>query len=340
MLVTLVEPDVVVDTAGGALRCLRGREVLRVLRPHTLDALHLHGSANLTPAARGLLLRLGVDVAFLTRDGRVLGRLEGPLPPGGDRRLRQLVTALDPGRRLAVARQVVAGKVHNQRALLLSRRLGASDPAAVALEEAQVAAERAADLDVLRGVEGMAARRYFEGFQRLLKRDDVAFDGRTRRPPRDPVNALLSYGYAILLSRVEGAVRAAALDPYVGFLHDAGRGAPALALDLVEEWRPMVDGVVLTLLNLGQLGPDDFRVPLPEELGAEPEDDVDAVYLGRVAVTVLVRAWERQIRRTVAHPETGASWTARDLFRGQALQVARAVAAEVPTYQAVRLFGS
>ena len=337
-LVSILEPEVRVEVRSGALRCVRGRVVLRTLRPHAIDALHLHGSATLTSEARYLLLKQGTDVVFLTRDGRFIGRLSGAMRPGGDRRLRQYAALSNPRTRLAIAQGIVRGKLANQRALLMRRRLGASDPSVKALEQLHIDATHASGLDVLRGIEGMGARRYFDGFSRLVRSESIRFEGRNRRPPRDPINAMLSYAYVLLSTRIEHAVRTCALDPYLGALHEAGRGAPALALDLMEEWRPLADSMVLTLVNRGQVTTADFRTPLPSEVGLSEDDDVDAVYLQRTGTTVLVRAWERAIRDRYAHPDTGDRWTALDLFREQAMAMARCFGEAEPQYAAVELW--
>ena len=334
MLVTVLEPEVRVEVEGGALRCMREGELLRVLHPHQVQALHLHGSATLTGAARRVLLQQGTDVVFMTRDARFLGRLVGATRARGDLRLTQLRSVLDPARRLALARDIVVGKLENQRRLLLARRLGADDDAIGGLDVALEAARRAGTLDQVRGAEGAGARAYFGAFPRLIRRDDLTFDGRSRQPPRDLVNAMLSYGYTLLVTRVEHAIRIVGLDPHVGLLHDAGRGAPSLALDLAEAWRPMVDSVVLSLVNRRQVGPDDARHPHEDEVG---RDCPDAVWMNRSAKTILLRAWEARLRGQQRHPVTGERWTPLSLFLEQATQIGVSFGAEHPRYPSVKL---
>lgn len=336
VLVSVLEPDVQVEVHAGALRCLQEGQVVRVLQPHHVDALHLHGSAVLTGAARRILLQQGTDVVFMTRDGRFVGRLVGTGRARGDRRLEQLRCVLDPVRRLALARDLVIGKLQNQRRRLLSRDVPATGAAVTGLDTALQVAQGAPTLEALRGAEGAGARAYFGAWGTLVRRRDLTFPGRTRQPPRDPINAMLSYGYTLLVARVDHAVRVAGLDPHVGVLHEAGRGAPALALDLAEAWRPLVDTVVLTLVNRKQVGPDDFRQPLEDEL----EGDVpDAVWMDRTAKTILIRAWEARIRGTARHPLTGERWTVRQLFAEQAKQISVAFAAAQPRFASVQLGG-
>lgn len=342
-LLALVQQGSRLGVVGGALQVQRGGAVVETLQPHQVDEVHLYGGVSLSTAARNLLLREGIDVVFLTRDGRYRGRLVGAESRQGRRRLQQYAAVHDEARRLAIARAVVAGKVANQRRLLLRRQEslrseGLAD-VLVALRGLGARAAEAPGLEQLRGLEGLAARRYFEGFREALRNPAFTFDGRNRHPPRDPVNACLSFGYTLLLVRVEDAVRAAGLDPFLGFLHDAGRGAPSLALDLMEELRPAVDGVVLNLLNRRQLGPEDFRQPPAEELGARAELADGAVYLGDVGRTILIRAWERRLDRRDPHPAREERWTLRELLREQARQLARVVEGEAQVYQAVELRG-
>ena len=342
-LVALLDPQLEVTVHRGVLRFQKGRHVVREVPPHEVSEVQIHCNARVHPAARKLLLRAGIDLAFFTVDGRYLGRLLGPGSRAGDRRLAQYAFATDPVRALALARQVVAGKIENQRRLLLGRqrrvRSEAVADALAALRTLGPALADARDLDALRGVEGYAAQRYFGVFGELIQNPLFTFTGRNRRPPRDPINACLSYGYALLVSEVERGAWAAGLEPWIGCLHAAARGAPALVLDLAEEWRPLVDDLVLTLANRRQISPEDFRTPPAEELGAEAEIAEDAIYLGRVGREVLVRAWSRTLDRRWPHPETGDRWRMTDLVREQGHQVARLFEGRQDTYHPVRLGG-
>lgn len=249
----------------GALVVEHRGEPVRVLRPEDVEEVHAFGDVELTPAARRSLLHHGIDVVFHTRDGRVQGRLTSQESRAGERRLAQYRSVTDPARRLAVARAIVAGKVANQHTVLAriqrqARHEQVAD-ALAALRAMQAAASGAADLDALRGVEGYAARVYFGVLGHGIRNPLFRFEGRNRRPPRDPVNAVLSFLYTLLCQRTEAAARGAGLDPFVGFLHEAGRGGAAAAFDLAEEWRPVVDALVLGLFNRKQLSPEDFGDP-------------------------------------------------------------------------------
>lgn len=332
-LLALTEPDLRLVVRSGALHVERRGAVVQAVRVHELDLVQLYGAADLSAGARNLLLREGIDVVFLTASGRLRGRLVSSEGRQGALRLAQYRLVADPTRRLALARSIVAGKIANQRALWVARKRRLRSEAiadALALtRELAARVDDAPDLEVLRGLEGLVARHYFGTFGQMISHPDLTFQGRTRRPPRDPVNACLSFAYTLLLSRVESAVRAVGLDPYLGALHKANRGAPALALDLVEELRPVADNVVLTLVNRRQLGPDDFRCPTEEEVGEHAEG---AVYLDKVGRTILVRALERRLREPATHPVTGQRWPLVRLLQEQARQVARLCLGEADAY--------
>ncbi len=200
----------------------------------------------------------GRSVTWVTRNGRFLGRVSGPQPGNPLLRLAEFRAYECPERRSGIARAIVAGKLHNYRQLLLrSARDATGDRQSQLRDIAQRHAVALADLgsatalpEVL-GIEGRAARDYFQGLE-LLAPGTMA--GRTRRPPLDPVNCLLSFGYGMLRVAVHGALEQVGLDPYLGYLHGIRSGKPALALDLMEEFRPLlVDRLVLTLVNREQL---------------------------------------------------------------------------------------
>lgn len=340
-IVAVYEQDAEVGASAEALEIrLRGRPA-RVVPLHEVEELQLYGGAELTSGARNRLMAAGVEVVFLTLDGRVRGRLVPDAGRHGDRRLAQYRAVADPERRLAVARQVVAGKVRNQRALILLRqrylRSEALGDVLVGLRALVGMAESAPDLDRLRGIEGDAANRYFGAFPELIRNPAFPWTGRNRRPPRDPVNACLSYAYTLLYVRADAAVRAAGLDPYLGVLHEPGRGRSALSLDLMEEFRPAVDSLVLTLLNRGQLGPEDFGPPDADLLADAPEVSQEgAVYLSRVGRAILLRAWARRLAQRSEHPSLDADWTFAGLLRAQAHALRRALL-DGETYRAVEV---
>jgi len=234
-----------------------------------LNGIVVFGRVTVTPQ---LIHRCALDgrlLAWFTQGGRFRARIQGPT--GGNVLLRRAQhEALDDlTSTVHIARQIIAGKLQNSRLVLLrAAREADSDPDARALRE--VAARHAGlleglpdidDLDALRGAEGEAARAYFAVFPRMIRVDRERFGmhGRNRRPPRDPMNSLLSFLYALLRGECEGALEGVGLDPQVGYLHALRPGRPALALDLMEELRPILaDRLALTLVNRQQIKPEDF----------------------------------------------------------------------------------
>ena len=243
----------------------RGRSI-RAVRAREADTIQLFGPVELQSSARAAALARGVPVVFFTADGRFRGRLEGPRAPTGALQLAQARFLADEESRLRLARSVVEGKLASERRLLLkiqkSRKGARIAASACRLRSILGRLAQATSVDQLRGYEGDAARCYFDAWPELLLHPGVSWAGRSRRPPRDPVNACLSFGYTLLAERVETAVRSVGLLPGVGALHGALRGQAGLVFDLVEEFRaPLVDRMTLRLFNRRQLDPADFEDP-------------------------------------------------------------------------------
>src|ERR1700722_4989863 len=237
---------------------------------HQLEAVSLFGMVHVTAGALQLCGEHGVAVSFMTESGRLISRVDAPGSGNVLLRRTQFRWADRDDKRAEVSRCVVAGKVHNARNLLLrgGREATADEDGALLQKAAGRLADvipalaGCTDVDVVRGHEGDAARIYFEAFSCLIrhKREHFRLDGRNRRPPLDPVNSLLSFVYGLLLGDCSAAAAAAGLDPSVGFLHVDRPGRPGLALDLMEEFRPLIaDRLVLSLINRQQIKPDHFE---------------------------------------------------------------------------------
>ena len=239
-----------------------------------LSAIVVFGNVTITPFLIHRCAQDGRTLVWLTQWGRFRARVQGPIR--GNVLLRRAQhQALDtPGHPAAIARQIIAAKVQNSRGVLLRAARESQDD-----EDRQALAETAehlarlltrlpqiTGLNELRGVEGEAARGYFSVFSCMVRahRSEFALDGRTHRPPRDPTNSVLSFLYALVRGECEGALEGVGLDPQMGFLHCLRPGRPALALDLMEELRPVLaDRLALTLINRQQLKPDDFEEANP-----------------------------------------------------------------------------
>ncbi len=229
----------------------------RAFRLEDVRLVCLHGRAGITTPAMRALAAAGAPLLLRDGAGRLIAHLVGPAADTTVRRA-QYAAAGDPERRLGLARAFVVAKIEATRGLL--RRRAADAPAVRRLVDAARAAERADGLDALRGVEGAAAAEAFRLWPALVDPGaGLGFPGRTRQPPTDPVNALLSYAYAVVAGEATVAATAARLDPYVGFLHAERPGRPALALDLMEPLRAIVaERAVLRLVNRRMTSPDDF----------------------------------------------------------------------------------
>lgn len=298
---------------------------------HNVDGIIGFGRVSASPFLLGACAEAGVTVTWLNERGRFLARLEGPV--SGNVRLRraQYSAADNPGAAIEIARAILIGKIANQRTVLLrARRDHGEDPAGLlsaaikSLASALRRLEVASELAMLRGLEGDAAATYFAAFPGLLRTDEpeFAFTGRARRPPPDPVNALLSFVYTLLTHDARSALEGVGLDPQVGFLHRERPGRPSLALDLVEEFRAwFADRLVLSLVNRGQLRGRDFQTG---EAGAVTLTDG-----GRR--TVLVAYQERKAEE-VHHPFLEESCAIGLLWHAQARLLAMRLRGDLDAY--------
>lgn len=283
---------------------VEGEDRLR-LPIHGLGGIVCFGQVSCSPFLLGHCAENGVAVSFLTERGRFLARVQGPVSGNVLLRREQYRRADAPEASALVARCVLTGKIANSRTVLL--RTARDHEGKVDAEALREAAERLADcgrrlapglpLDVLRGIEGEAGNTYFEVFDHLLtnQKEDFRFTSRSRRPPLDRINCLLSFLYTLLAHDVRSALESVGLDPAVGFLHRDRPGRPGLALDLMEEFRPVLaDRLALSLVNLGQVQAKGFRV---EENGAVRMDD-------DTRKEVLV-AYQKRKQEEMQHPFLG-----------------------------------
>jgi CRISPR-associated protein Cas1 len=299
---------------------------------HTLGGIVCFGAIGASPYLLGFCAERGVGVSFLSERGRFLAKLEGPVSGNVLLRREQYRQADAEGAAVAVAGPMVAAKVANSRTVLLraarDRPAAAGAPrllaAARALGSCLPALEAGGTLDGLRGLEGNAARIYFEVFDALIaqQKDAFSFRKRSRRPPRDRVNALLSFLYALLRHDAESALAAVGLDPAVGFLHRDRPGRPGLALDLMEELRAfLADRLALSLINLKQVRPEGFS--FDEAGGVAMDDDT------RKAVLV---AYQVRKQEEIVHPFLGEKTTVGLLAHLQAALLARYLRGDLDGY--------
>ena len=306
-----------------------------------IDRVVVQGNATLTSPAIGALMERQAEVTFLNRYGRFQGHLAPAFSKNGQLRLAQTAAHHNPITHHHFGQAFVSGKLQNMRTMLMRAnrsRQNATLATAVAALQRIIGEVQATTPDSempdpvqpqahsvygrLQGLEGNGTAHYFNCFSHLLNEGEL-FKGRTRRPPRDPVNALLSYGYTILLNQVTSAICTVGLDPYVGYLHSSQYGKPALALDLMEEFRPLiVDSVVLSLFNNKAIQGKHFM----EEFGAYRLSDSGR----RIFLTKL----EARFDESITHPVFEYKATYRRCLELQARLLAKRVMGEIPAYPA------
>ncbi len=304
-----------------------GAEVLLSLPAGQVSQLVLFGNIGLTTPAIDLLLAQNAEVVFLTQNGEYRGELVSSLTPHVPMRRAQYRCLEDPARTLALAKGFAAAKLQHQRALLQRHsREGREEEVASCVERlaaALASLPNKTSLDSLRGLEGAATAAYFSAYRSFFA-DEWKFHDRNRRPPADPVNVLLSFGYTLLAQAASAAVQTVGLDPFVGFLHEYVYNRPALALDLMEEFRPVVDGVVLWCCRSGQLTPDgDFRAG-PTERPVILEEDGKRRFLA---------AYQQRLDQTYTHPLRGLKFPLRQCMIEQARQASECILGGREAYQ-------
>ena len=342
-LLAVQQPGTTVTVRGEAVELVRNGTVVLVRPLHEVDELHLYGAVSLDTTALRALLAKQVTTLILTPSGNFLGSLNPPEPAAAERRQAQYRRLTDRSVAIELAQTVVRTKILNQRAVLVRGRReypARGRPTAITAMRALAArATTATDLDRLRGIEGLAARLYFEGLAQLIRTGGFEFTRRSRRPPEDPFNACLSFGYTLLLRRVEQAILRCGLDPSFGALHEPFRGRPSLALDLMEPLRPLViDRLILRLVNRRQLDANDFVNPDCDE-GAigQPPGNVEprrrAVHMGPTARAVFLRALFRSLRAPVRYEQRGARFPLSSIIEMQAVELARWLEGAAPKFE-------
>ncbi|QNM04696.1 type I-C CRISPR-associated endonuclease Cas1c [Qiania dongpingensis] len=295
-------PNVYLSLDGENIVLLHEESELGRIPLHNLEGVVCFGYKGVSPALMGACAEKGIGLCFLTQHGRFLARVAGPVSGNVLLRETQYFRAADEMQSLAIARSFLLGKIYNGRWCL--ERVKRDHPMRIDQEKINSAVgqmlqsltdlENAGSRSELMGIEGIAAKVYFGEFsQMILRNEDVfAFDGRNRRPPLDPVNAMLSFAYTLLGNEITGALETVGLDPAVGYLHTVRPGRASLALDLLEELRaPLADRFVVTQINLGTFTGKDF---LRKENGA--------IFMTDEARKRFLSAWQKCKQETIMHP--------------------------------------
>ena len=323
----VTEPGARVGLDGEEL-VVKGKEATTRARIPNTSHVSLFGNVQISSQAMRRLFERDIGVSFLSSGGWLYGRAEGLGSNNVDLRIAQHRAVADPATRLRLARAMVEAKIRNSRTML---RRNHDAPSATVLFELEQLARKSKEVEStesLLGIEGTAARVYFGAFAGMLRgeaKERFDLDGRNRRPPRDPVNALLSLAYSMLTRDFVVALGDAGLDPLIGFYHRPRFGRPALALDMMEELRPIIaDSVVLTALNTGVVNERDFIVR-----GL-------AVSLTPDARRAMVLAHERRMDQLVTHPVFGYRISWRRVLEVQARLLGRFLLGEIPEYPQLR----
>ncbi len=317
------QPGAEVRKQGARLHVEWQGQVLQALPLRSVERLVCLGPVQLTAAATRLLLQARIPVLFCSGRGRYYGTLSAG-SEDVEVLLLQLARYQDQAFRVSVAQALVGAKIRHQQRLLRRQARNHPDPMLSPVADQlgqwlEGLPGRASVAEVM-GVEGQASALYFSVFGRLLRQDGITFTARTRRPPTDPVNAVLSLGYMLVLGEVVSAVLAHGLYPGVGFLHEVSRRRPALALDLLELARqPIVDRLTLSLFNRRVLTPDDFQ----------PHAD-GGVRLKAESLKRYLHCYERAMTTPFRYGHNGQVGTFRDWLRAQAGGLKKALLENCP----------
>ena len=323
-ILVVQNPGAYVGRRGGELQVTLDSEVLTKHPIEQIQSVYLYGAVQISTQAVQGCLEKSIPIAYFSPAGRFLGMTQGLPTSGTDARQGQYRLYGEPVMRARLAASILSAKIHNQRVMLMRN----GDAPKSAIDQLARHRDQAAvgnrTLDTLRGIEGAAAAIYFEYFGTMLKGtafENFDFQGRNRRPPKDPVNALLSQAYSILAKELTGICHAVGLDPFLGFLHQPRYGRPALALDLMEEFRPLLaDSVAISLLNRRELDVGDFV------------RTTRGTFMGDEGRKQFWRAWFRRMDTEVSHPQFGYKMSYRRMLDVQVRQLWRYCRGEATEY--------
>jgi len=319
------QPGARVAKDGDCLKVMDRDTMLAEARLVEISHLVLFGAVQVSTQVVQELCRREIPISYLSSGGWFYGMTTSLMHKNVELRRRQYAAATNPAFCLRLAARLVQAKIANCRTILRRNHSAAPETVLQDLKRDHVHAAQAQSLEELLGIEGTAARRYFSEFRGMLKTDgaslDFDFDGRNRRPPKDPVNALLSLAYAMLAREWTVTLHAVGLDPYLGFYHQPRYGRPALALDMMEEFRPLIaDSAVLTAVNNGEVRSEDF-----------------IRRMGSVALTVegrrrFIETYERRMGQEITHPVFGYQVSYRRILEVQARLLGRFLSGEIPEF--------
>ena len=339
----ILEPGTYLRKSGPNIALVRGKKVVEEVALKGLQQLTLIGYTTLSGAVIRELIKHRVETVLLNGRGRFEGRISIDEHKHVQRRQAQYVKLADREFLVKTARDVVVGKLRTQaRFLNLRGRKLNKEPllawgmAINALSRQVAGLSGGQDMQLVRGMEGQGSRLYFQAFPHLISNPLFSFTGRNRRPPLDPVNALLSFVYTLLTNEVLTAIKRVGLDPYLGSLHEPAYGRPSLACDLVEEWRVFLgDRLVLGLLNRRTMSPDDFVFRQVTNTDYVDEKDLKSkrpVEMKPGICRAFLKSYEEWMNKSILVPATNRHATYRGLILDQVRLFERYLLDEVAAY--------
>ena len=324
------ESGAVISIDGGYFCVKQKNGLVRKIPKELLESITIFGNSSITTPCMQECLRRGVIVNYFSGKGAYYGRLSSTRHENGDRLKNQVFACSDPDFCLALSRKIIAAKIRNQSVLLRRYQRGQPDSAERELEQMKSLEKQLPEpqnVEEVMGLEGMAARVYFSVLSRFVQ-PDFAFRGRSRQPPKDAFNSMLSLGYTLLMYELYAEIENRGFSPYVGFMHRTHRGHPCLASDLMEEWRAVVvDSAVMSLVQGNEIQISQF----------EKDEDTGGILLKPDGMRIFIRKMEKKFEGTVKYlGETACSL--RRCFYLQSVDLAKAVENRDPAlYQPVRI---
>ncbi len=315
----ITEQGAVLKKVSRRLSVYKGEEKITEVPVIKVDRVMLFGNIQVTAQAVAFLLDSGIDICYLSSRGRYRGRLAAAESKNVILRVAQYERYLDDNFQLGISKSLVEAKIKSSLGLI--RRYRSNHPEldfsqeVASLDNALGSVSSQTQISSLLGIEGHATAVYFRAFGRMFRTEEMSFTKRTRRPPKDPVNSLLSFGYTLVTNEILSFLFAVGFDPYIGCYHTLDYGRPSLALDMTEEFRhPVVDRFTLYLVNNSIISPEDFE-----------NRDERGFFLTQDALKRYFENYEKRINNTFQDESTGENVSYRSLFRRQAYRLAKSI---------------
>lgn len=304
---------------GNVLKLIKEEDTYHTIFPHQTEQIYIMGNIEITTPAFKLLMKNKIDTVFISKNGKFHGKLSFNPSKNVFLRIKQYKLLEDEKFKLDLSRAIIKAKIKNQITFLqrIYRNRGISEiKSSIKLLKTNLQSlDRADSLDSIRGIEGIASRNYFNGFKYAITTDFAVFKKRTKNPPEDNVNAVLSFLYTLIYFRVDAFLEAEGLDSYAGYLHSLDYGRKSLAFDLMEEFRtPIADTLCVALFNLGVLKKEDFREVIfsvdSEDYPLEPSENEETsiienkkgVLLTKDGLKKVISQFERKLETEYYYP--------------------------------------